>query len=149
MALLDDEVGDPQVFRLPGVCRASAQHHFHRRYRVDQSGQADGAAQTRMQPQLHLGQTERGPLDGDAVVASQHQFKPRAEGCAVNDRDGRTGEPFQPVEERMPFSENLLGRLRIHLGQRVDVGPGGKPLGFAGADDQRARRIRLDLIQMR
>src|SRR6185312_16531040 len=92
---------------------------------ADQPDAAHRAAESGMDAELHLREAQRQPViaRGDAVAAGERQLEPTAEREALDQRDGRTGQRLQPVEELLAGVNEAVATLGAgDAGELLDVG---------------------------
>ena len=74
--------------------RAARQHHLHRRRHADEPHRPHGAAETRVNTELHFRQAERQPFvaNGDSITARERELQATAEREPLNRGDRGAGQ---------------------------------------------------------
>src|SRR5690606_39282408 len=85
---------------------------------TDQARQAHGAAEARVDAQLHFRQTDLGAFGHDAVVRGQAHFQAATQGDAVDGDHGGNVQVFEIVEDPVGFE---VGGDQLGLGQLAVV----------------------------
>ena len=101
-----------------------------------------------MQAEHHLGKSEPRVVERNPVVAGEHKFEAAAQAIAVDDRDRRTSEMIETIDDRVPLREAALdpGHIR-HGAELADVGTGDEACRLGRADHQPLRQIALERLQ--
>ena len=145
---------NPARLRLVGAQRLAGEHHLHGGAHAGEAHRADRAAETRMDAQHHFREADREfvALDADAIAAGQRQLQAAAERKAVNDGHawGRASASMR-AKIAVRATHHFLGLRRVREPRRIrlHVGTGDEAIGFAGTDDQAARRRTLERLQVR
>jgi len=95
---------------------------LHGRAHADQLHGTNRAAETGMNAELDLGQTETHPpvVTGDAIAARKREFQASAQ-CEAVDRSGRgAGESGEAIEDTLTGTDQLVGPRSSSLGRRGD-----------------------------
>ena len=110
--LLRHGVDQPERFCLPRIDGLAGQHQRHRLHRIDELGEAHGAAEAGMQAEHHFGETKARVLDRNPHLAGQRHFEAAAEAEAVDHGDARNPQGLEPVDHRMRAADLGLDRAR-------------------------------------
>ena len=141
MPLLRHRIDQPERLRLARIDGLAGQHQRHRLHRIDQTRETRGAAETGMQAEHHFRKAEARAVDRDARLAGQRDFEAAAEAEAVDHRDGRNLQRFEPVDHRMRPADRGLDHVGIGRAAKfVDVGAGDEAGWLRRANDQPAGR---------
>jgi hypothetical protein len=111
-----------------GLDRRAADDHVERLGRTDHARQPLGAAGTRQQAEVHLGQADQGAGRADPVVAAERELVAAAERQARDSGDDRLVRAF---DQRDQLGE--IGRgARLRRVELADVGAAGEGARGAG-----------------
>jgi len=141
---------DPQ--RLRTANGLACQHHLHCRPYAQKAHGADRSPESRMNSQLHFGQTERQSLviGGHAVPACQCKLQAASQGKSVYRRNCRAGKRFQAVQDLLtrvyePVALIDVGNSREFL----DIRAGDESALLGGYDDHRPGQVLRQGLQHR
>ena len=150
VALLRHGIDEAERLGTARVDGLAGQHQRHRLHRIDELGETRGAAEARMQPQHHLGETKTRIRNRNAGLTGQRNLEAAAEAKTVDHGDGRKLDRLQPVNHRMRARNLRLDRGRIgRAAEFIDVCAGDETGRLGGANDKPGRPLAFERRQHR
>ena len=137
-----------------GACtakRPALEHELERRTHADALNASDRAAESRMNTEQHLRQSqrERGVIGADPVGAGERQFQSAAQGEAADGRHARTGQILELLHDGLAGADQFVafsGGADLH--EFLDVGAGDEAARLARLHDQAVRAQRRDFRKL-
>ncbi len=126
-----DPVQDAELQRLVGVDDAAGRDHLDCGRNAGQARQALRSAGAGYDPELHLGQRERGGRAGDPAMRGQREFQAAAERRAVDRRHHRLRGL---LDRREHGGQDRVSRRQVEL---ADVRTADEDIARPGDDDRR------------